>query len=790
MTGRVRATLSRVKGRSITELRVRGGQAARAWLERHHLADDGEPNDDAFWARLAPGIRRALPVGDAPGLLERFRARTDNPFFSGFADRGATTTLLQARWPAATSKALSGAEAIRSGAFDLLGHRRLSFGSPIDWHLDPLAQRRAPLVHWSRVPYLDVEVVGDHKVVWELNRHQYFVTLGRAYWLSGEERYAQEIAAHLSAWMSANPPKLGINWSSSLEVAMRAISWVWALHLIRESRALTPELHRRVLAFLDIHARHLASYLSTYFSPNTHLTGEALGLYIVGTCLPELSASARCRALGRRVLQEQLPLQIRADGVYVEQSPYYQRYTADFYLHALALADASGDSFGVEVEQRLEAAVDHMMHLMRPDNTWPQIGDDDGGQLLQLDDRAPNDFRATLALAAVRYERADFAAAAGVAAEEILWIAGPDGLKRFDALVPSFPAPVSRAFRHGGTYIMRDGWEPTANYAIIDAGVHGFLNCGHAHADALSLEIALRGVPLLIDSGTYSYTADRAARDHFRSTVAHNTVTIDGHSSSEPGTTAFSWTSMAHTVSHDWLVGERFDYFRGSHDGFQRLAAPATHERSVFFVKGGYWLLRDRIVADAPHVITIHFHFPTGVCPQLENSMAVTLRREHSEVPIARLSSFADGGSFELSAERMSPEYGRLSDSFTCRFVAELQGGQEVVSILTDGATDTQWVSNIGSMSGPSFEIMSEHAIDQLSLGPTTGQVTSDAAWTWVRRCRRTSVVTELVLLDASRCEVDGMPVTRLDERVTFVEARLTNEGWLVRKGTVVGSGR
>src|SRR5204862_1621437 len=125
-------------------------------------------------------------------------------------------------------------------------------------------------------------------------------------------------AAHLASWMDQNQPKLGINWASSLEVAFRSISWLWAFYFFKDSAAVTVEVFARALKFLYLNARHLETYLSTYFSPNTHLTGEALGLFYLGTLLQQFREAGRWRETGRRILLEQLPLHVRSDGVYFE----------------------------------------------------------------------------------------------------------------------------------------------------------------------------------------------------------------------------------------------------------------------------------------------------------------------------------------------------------------------------------------------------------------------------------------------------------------------------------------
>src|SRR5690606_1012530 len=100
----------------------------------------------------------------------------------------------------------------------------------------------------------------------------------------------------------------------------------------------------------------------------------------------------------------------------------------------------------------------------------------------------------------------------------------------------------SRAFPDGGFYTIRDGWGTDATWAVVDCGPHGTMNCGHAHADALSLELAANGRSLLVDSGTYSYPGPE--RNLFRATAAHNAVTVDDTGSSEPGT-PFQWKRIA-----------------------------------------------------------------------------------------------------------------------------------------------------------------------------------------------------------------------------------------------------
>ena len=334
----------KLKGASIDELRVRCAQAAHTRLERVGLSAESRAPSDKALLRLLDCLGDP-PLADGNGLLKRFRERTRSSanFLGGLNDPAKTAREFRRRCPQATAATIAAAERIAAGQVDL-GDRIVSIGSRPDWTLEPLSGKRAPAIHWSRIAFLDPLVAGDCKLTWELNRHQYFVTLGRAYLLTGDDRYAALIAEHLAWWMEDNPPKIGINWTSSLELALRAISWIWALYLVRNSSRLEGGVFLQALRYLYLHARHIERYLSTYFSPNTHLTGEALGLLYVGTAFPEFKRARHWRALGGRILAEQLDRQLFADGVYFEQSTYYHRYTTDFYLHALLLTQWKVDS--------------------------------------------------------------------------------------------------------------------------------------------------------------------------------------------------------------------------------------------------------------------------------------------------------------------------------------------------------------------------------------------------------------------------------------------------------------
>lgn len=665
--GQSLSRLRKLRGRSLHELLTRGRQAISAWREQlpgwEGIAANEVPR--LRWGAVQTGSLHSLPAAQSD--LDAFAA-------------GCRT-----RWAEASERVIDRARRAAAGRFDILGYQDLSFGSPIDWHLDPIRFKRASAEHWSRVPYLDAERVGDHKIIWELNRHQHFVTFGQAFRMTRDEVFAEAFVRQLRSWCAANPPKVGINWASSLEVGLRAIAWLHALHLLHGAAALTEEVVGEAERFLYLHGSHIEAYLSTYFSPNTHLTGEALGLLYLGTYLEDSTVARRWKALGWMILQNELTRQVRRDGVYFEQSTWYHRYTTDFYLHAVLLARGGG--LPVQPAQdRLGPLAEHLLYLMRPDGTTPLFGDDDGGSLLSLNRLNGSDLRDTLGLAAVVLKRPDFCWNAGDCAFTAGWLLGQSAVETLDQLGIDRPAAVSHAFVDSGYYAMRDNWDTNGSLLVFDGGPQGALTGGHAHADALGFDLTVQGVPMLVDPGTFSYVG--VEREWFRSTSAHNTVTLDGQSSSIP-VAPFRWERFAPAHVDVWISHPRFDIVRGYHEGYQILPEPAVLSRIVVFAKGYGWVIVDQIESEGPHRVQQRFHAAPRVQVRRASSQAIVL--ETSGVAAGTLTVSAWGtGTFNVEDGWVSTAYGAREPGAVLSYDVAGPGGGAVtiVTALIPGDCD------------------------------------------------------------------------------------------------------
>ncbi len=762
------------KIRSLDEVLTRSGQALSAYREQRR--GGCQLPSDAEFIRLID----ASQFGDGPiiaeSLWQKFYRNSGEKFFITFKDPSEAANAFKTIFGGERcDQLIANAQKIVDGRIDLLGYKNLYVGEEIDWHREPVSAKRSPMKHWKEFDDLDTTETGNKKIIWELNRHQHFFTLGAAFWLTGGERFAQTFVRHISSWMEQNPPGMGINWSSSLEVSFRAMSWIWAFHFFRNSEHFTPEIFKQALKHLYRHGRHIEKYFSKYYSPNTHLTGEALGLYYLGTQLSLFERAKHWRKLGEDILLAEITKQVTPDGVYFEQSTWYQRYTADIFAQFAILKELYRDPYyndnTAKFENRLQAVFDFLMHITLPDGRTPIIGDDDGGRMLPLTNAPPDDFRGTLSVGAAIFGRGDQKLVSGKPGEEIFWLKGPVGIRSYNAIQTSEPNAPSKEFADGGYYTLRDGWLETDNYMIVDCGDVGSLAGGHGHADALSIELALRGKTLLVDSGTYTYHESRELRDHFRSTTAHNTLVVDRLSSSSPGN-AFSWKTRAEAKKIRWIAEERFDIFEGSHNGYERLKAPATHIRSIFFLKNDYWIMRDLVETKGTHEYSLNFHYAPGVSVSIGSDSGWIGNDDH------RLFTFGDNGSWQQKESWISNNHGNKVNAPFLRFMSSGQGTQEFFTFILpvqSGIAPPQVSESI--MAGArAFVINFAGYTDVFVFNDNPGHrvknaiFDSDFRYSWARLSKGELVPDEFVLIDGSQFIVRDQTI--INSALTYAAVR------------------
>jgi hypothetical protein len=560
-------------------------------------------------------LRRSLGGRRVAEVASRIREGRKPQLTRGLEELASTVAAVKEVFPDSIEESRLEAEAILSHRINLFGGV-YELGPKIDWHLDPRVDVRWPLEHYSQVPIV-LRRGADIRVVWELNRLQNLVALGRAYALTGDERYTEEFLLQLASWNDSNPPRFGANWVVAMEVAIRAMNIIAALELFRGSPHMTDEAIDLILKMLLAHGRFIRANLEfNYRSPGNHYLSDLIGLFAIAIIVPEFSESRRWADESARWIVEEIDRQVLGDGVDYEGAIGYHRYVLEIFALFFLMSRAAGLEPPNRYRERLEAMFDFVRHYLKPDGTAPMIGDSDDGRLIKFKSRPADDHSYLMSIAAVLFDSEKFKQSNRID-EEAIWWFGSEGRAAFERLAQG-GQPSSQAFPEAQIFVQRttrcENGGPL--YAIIDCGNHGARGHGsHAHSDALSLEVFAFNRTFLRDPGTFAYTASEELRNLFRSTAYHNTVRVDGEEISQ--TTEgelFMFTSNVRPRINHWESDGERDLLDAEHYAYRRLADPVTHRRIVTFDKrAGFWIVEDIFTGEGLHLFEFFFNFDGGL---------------------------------------------------------------------------------------------------------------------------------------------------------------------------------
>lgn len=467
---------------------------------------------------------------------------------------------------------------------------------PVRWRRDPIRGTETGLRYFRRIPYLDTARAGDHKLIWEPNRHQHLVLLCQAFRIHERAGYLHEVWRQLRSWLEQNPFQRGINWASALEVAFRALSWAWIFHLAGSE--LPPDLRAEFLAALYRHGRHIEANLSLYFSPNTHLLGEAVALHALGVLFPRFPRAGRWAALGARIVAGQIKSQILPDGAHFEQSSYYHVYALDMLLFHYCLAGRPA-----RMRPTLLRMAVFLDSLLGPPRSDPHIGDDDGGRFFHPFGDRSRFGRATQATCNALLEGAKWPCEQADFWPQAVWWLGPQAIRKTG---DSFHRrPAAAFYRNCGLAFLRCG----SREVIVDFGSFHTPRGGHNHSDALSVIVRTAEAEVLVDCGTFTYTGDPAARNWFRSSAAHNTIRVDARDQATADG-PFGWRGKPTVELKHFTSTAELDYLDA-----QWSAGNVRHRRRIAFFKPDLIFVLDDISGEGVREVEQFWHAASPVRP-------------------------------------------------------------------------------------------------------------------------------------------------------------------------------
>jgi hypothetical protein len=625
-----------VARRAVQEVRAQADRYLAPWRAhrfdaRSLLSACGERDLESLWRRLA-----ARPY---PAHTERVDAAEHERLCPGDGSR-----IFRAARDAAAHR-------VR-----ILGPETAELGTPIDWLRDFRSGVRWPRAYMRDIAYVNPSDASDVKLAWDLSRLHWLLPAGQAYLLDRDERWAEAARAVLDDWIDANPYAWSVNWSCTMEAALRILSWSWLFRAFHASRAWAdPGFRGRFLCALYLHGDFTERHLEHSDVNGNHCTADAAGLVFAGLFFRPARDAERWLERGWSLLSSELPRQVYPDGVDFEASAAYHRLVAELFLLPALYRQACGLEVPPAYRERLCAMARFTAAYSRPDGGSPLWGDADDARALPLGAQGVTDHRYLPGLVGIAFDEASLLEASAGARSEAFWLLGPEAASRLpEAVAPPSP-PCSVAFPDGGCFVMRN----PVDHVFIDCGRVGLADRGgHGHNDCLSFEAALDGVHLVSDCGSFVYTRSFEERNHFRSTACHNTPRVDGEEINriEP---AQLWQLRydARPELRAFETGPAQDRFVGAHAGYARLARPVTPVRTITLDHVAHALVvRDDFEGSGRHRFEVPLQLAIGVSAEERGAGRAWLRAAGRTFSLEW--SPVEPWSFAIGTGRVSPAYG------------------------------------------------------------------------------------------------------------------------------------
>ena len=416
-------------------------------------------------------------------------------------------------------------------------------------------------IDWATNP------VRDNEWIWQLHRMYFWDSMAKAYWHTGDEKYAKEWCAQLIDWTRKNPNDADHRYAwRSIETGIRGHSWTGLYQRFIDSPSFTPDV---LVAFLNSLYDHAEYLMTRYSSKSNWGLMEAEGLAFIAITFPEFTNAGTWRAEAIRRLNNEIDLQVYPDGHQRELAIGYHLGCINWFMNTWELAKMNGihDAFPSTYMEKILKMCEVPMKITHPDGTNAQFGDAWAGK--------PGQHASRYLEWAKLFNRNDFL---------FLATEGREGRQ---------PDATAYALRESGIYSLRSGWNKNAICLVLKCGPDGG---GHCQPDNGTFELSAGGRTLMPDAGSYIYSGDPDNRNWFRQTKVHQTLTLDGKNSRYAPKLLL------------WQPGDSLDILVVENQSYENLA----HRRSLFFVNKKYFVVVDEAIGSASGEIGLHFQLAPG----------------------------------------------------------------------------------------------------------------------------------------------------------------------------------
>lgn len=477
---------------------------------------------------------------------------------------------------------------IFNGEICFFSHEWKNIGLDYDWitNLDS-GYRYDILKHWSEISDFNPNN-GDIKYVWEKSRFSYLLTIIR-YDYNFDQDHAEFVFSEIESWIAANPINQGPNWRCSQEISLRIFNWCYALAFYKNSVALTEERWAKLQNVIYWSLHHVYHHIdfSRIAVRNNHAVTETLFLTISELLFPFIPETKKWAAKGRKWFEKEIAYQIYEDGTFLQFSMNYHRVVVQLLSLGISLTELHNKKFSTVVYDRAAKSLDFLYQCLQEENGYlPNYGSNDGALFFPLSNSEYRDYRPQLnTIHFVLFGQHLFDNRC--CKEDSFWI---------KQISNNYSNSVKKIQKKKGIIIYSNG----GYYLINEADVFTFIRCGSYldrpyQADNLHVDIWIKGINVLRDSGSYKYNTEKKYQDYFMGTASHNTVMVGNHSQMLKGS-RFIWYYWTKVISSKLIENESEFIFEGKISSFRFLNSKAYHRRSIVQKKNSKeWTVIDEI---------------------------------------------------------------------------------------------------------------------------------------------------------------------------------------------------
>jgi hypothetical protein len=512
-------------------------------------------------------------------------------------------------------------------------------------------------IDWKAIPN------GDEEWCFMLNRHKYWIDLGKAYLLTGNEKYAKGFVDQVTHWINNNPLDDSLKKHSwrRIEAGIRCENWIKSFEYIKKSKSITPEFLSKFLMSLYQHGIYLNGSFSDFSKTSNWGVLEFQGLFNVSLFLDDFKIASQWQADALDKLNTCINLQILEDGSQWEQSPMYHNEVLHCFMNVNLLAQRKNIVLPERIVEKTKSMAYANIKWQKPNYHQPLLGDSDDTDLRGLLTLAATLFNDPV-LKSRAYKKFDY---------ETLFIMGLEKNSIYENMISEDPDFLSVFQQSSGDFYMRSSWKQDATYTSFHLKK---LGCGHGHDNLLHFTLFANAKDYLIDGGRYSYV-DNEWREYFKNNKSHNTLGVDNLTN-----TIYkdSWINTFEASSQGVYTMStiNYDYSEAVNNAYKRLEDPVAIKRRMLYLKPNIWLLFDSFTANGTHTYSQYFNFPNDNI-QIENEGLTTSYTDNN----LRIQPI-NPAQIKLEDSWWSPEYNLKKETKRAELYANRAGFTSFISLL------------------------------------------------------------------------------------------------------------